>query len=39
MLAFVALGMTSLASTLARLRTASPPLAAPRMQTEVGDGR
>jgi hypothetical protein len=39
MLAFVALGMTSLASTLARVRTASPPLAAPRMQTEVSDGR
>jgi hypothetical protein len=39
MLCFVALGLTSLANALPRLRSAGPPLAAPRMQTEVTDGR
>jgi 4-amino-4-deoxy-L-arabinose transferase-like glycosyltransferase len=39
MLCFVALGIMSLASTLARFRAPRPALAAPRMQPEVSDGR
>jgi hypothetical protein len=38
MLCFVALGVVSVVEALAKLRSASPTLAGPRMQTEVGDG-